>query len=155
MNLSEHSDWNHPAPPNHLGALLHRLADDFQQRTLNKCHQRGHRKFRASHSTLINNLDTNGASLGALASRIGISQQAAGKIVRDLERAGYVKRELDVNDKRSRIIRLSESGAMLQLDIADVLQEVAGEYRAALGSEPMEIFEQQLQKALAALTVRC
>ena len=155
MNLSEHSDWNRPAPPNHLGALLHRLADDFQQRTLNKCHQRGHRKFRASHSTLINNLDTNGASLGALASRIGISQQAAGKIVRDLERAGYVKRELDVNDKRSRIIRLSESGAMLQLDIADVLQEVAGEYRAALGSEPMDIFEQQLQKALAALTVRC
>lgn len=154
MNQSEYSDWNHPVPPNHLGALLHRLADDFQQRTLDKCHQRGHRKFRASHSTLIHNLDTTGASLGDLAHRIGISQQAAGKIVRDLERAGYVKRELDMNDKRSRIIRLSENGAMLQRDIADVLQEVSGEYRAALGSEPMDIFEQQLQKALAALAVR-
>jgi DNA-binding MarR family transcriptional regulator len=153
MNQSERSDWNHPIPPQHLGTLLHRLADDFQQRTLSKCRQRGHRKFRASHSPLIHHLDTTGASLGDLANRIGMSQQAAGKMVRDLERAGYVKRELDINDKRSRIIRLSESGATLQRDIADVLQEVSGEYRAVLGSEPMDIFERQLHQALAALNV--
>ncbi len=127
--------------------FLHRLADDFQQRTLSKCRQRGHRKFRASHSPLIHHLDTTGTSLGDLANRIGMSQQAAGKMVRDLERAGYVKRELDLTDKRSRIIRLSESGATLQRDIVDVLQEVSGEYRAASSAvNPMDIFERQLHQ---------
>jgi DNA-binding MarR family transcriptional regulator len=151
MNQKEHGDWPSPLAPSHLGALLHQLADDFQQRTLNKCHQRGHRKFRASHSTIINNLDPTGVSLGDLADRIGISQQAAGKVVRDLERAGYVERELDPLDKRSRIIRLSPSGVALQRDIADVLAEVSGEYRAILGSDPMDQFERQLHKAISAL----
>lgn len=151
MNQKEHGDWHSPLPLSHLGALLHQLADDFQQRTLNKCHQRGHRKFRASHSTIINSLDPIGISLGDLAERIGISQQAAGKVVRDLERAGYVERELDPQDKRSRIIRLSPAGSGLQRDIADVLAEVSGEYRAVLGSEPMNQFEQQLQKAITVL----
>jgi DNA-binding MarR family transcriptional regulator len=154
MNQKVHGDWHNPLPPNHLGVLLHQLADDFQQRTLRKCQQRGHRKFRASHSTIINHLDPIGLSLGDLAARIGISQQAAGKVVRDLERAGYVERELDPRDKRSRIIRLSALGSALQRDIADVLVEVSGEYRAVLGSEPMQLFEQQLQKALSVLATQ-
>lgn len=151
MNQKEQSSWHNPLPASHLGLLLHRLSDDFQQRTLDKCHQRGHRKFRASHSAVINHLDPTGLSLGDLAARIGISQQAAGKVVRDLERAGYVKRELDVHDKRSRIIRLSPAGAALQRDIADILVEVSGEYRAVLGNEPMAFFEEQLQRAISGL----
>jgi DNA-binding MarR family transcriptional regulator len=154
MSQTERSEWQNPLPPTHLGTLLHRLADDFQQRTLRKCQLRGHRKFRSSHSTVIHNLDPVGLSLGDLAGRIGISQQAAGKIVRDLERAGYVERELDLRDKRSRIIRLSTAGAALQRDIADALREVSGEYRAVLGSEPMALFEQQLQKAIDALAAK-
>ena len=151
MNQKEHSGWQNPLPASHLGLLLHRLSDDFQQRTLAKCHQRGHRKFRASHSAVINHLDPTGLSLGDLAARIGISQQAAGKVVRDLERAGYVEREIDLHDKRSRIIRLSSAGSGLQHDIADILLEVSGEYRAVLGSEPMAMFEEQLQRALDGL----
>lgn len=135
----------------HLGILLHKLAEDFQQRTVQKCRQRGHRKFRGSQSVVINRLDPVGISLCDLAARVGISQQAAGKIVRDLERAGYVERELDQSDRRSRLIRLSASGIKLQGDIAEALTEVRSEYRAVLGQESMQMFEQQLQKALAVL----
>ncbi|MDB6059906.1 MAG: hypothetical protein JWM78_9 [Verrucomicrobiaceae bacterium] len=152
MNQKAHSDWHSPLPSSHLGLWLHRLSDDFQQRTLDKCRLRGHRKFRSSHSAVINHLDPIGVSLGDLATRIGISQQAAGKVVRDLERAGYVERELDMSDKRSRIIRLSAAGTALQCDMAEILVEVCGEYRDVLGSEPLQFFEQQLQKAVGALS---
>lgn len=151
MNQDQRTAWANPLPAAHLGSLLHQLADDFQQRTLAKCHQRGHRKFRASHSAIINHLDPTGVCLGDLAMRIGTSQQAAGKIVRDLERAGYVERELDMNDRRSRIIRLSPAGSMLKRDIADALVEVSSEYRAVLGDDTMDQFEQQLHRAIDGL----
>jgi len=41
-------------------------------------------------------------TIGALAERLGVSQQAASKAVADLERRGYVRREADPADGRAR-----------------------------------------------------
>jgi DNA-binding MarR family transcriptional regulator len=151
MNHEQPVDWRHLEPPRHLGQLLNQLADDFQQRTLSKCRARGHRKFRGSHGAVIDHLDPVGLSLGDLAGRIGISQQATGKLVRDLERAGYLESQLDNRDKRSRIIRLSSSGSGLKRDMAEVLNEVRGEYAAVLGDSGIRALEQHLRDAASAL----
>jgi len=150
MSRSPKPEWHKPAPP-HLGQLLHELADNFQQRMLAKCHTRGHRKIRGAHCAVIENLDDMAISLGELAERIGISQQATGKLVRDLERTGYVENDLDSNDKRSRLIRLSAQGSALQREFADILQEVHNEYQAVLGTSGMQILEQQLRTAAQGL----
>ena len=138
--------------PVHLGQLLHFLSSAFEQRTLAKCHQRGHRKFRGSHSAVIAQLDAHGLCLGELAERIGISQQATGKLVRDLERAGYLESHPDSRDKRSRIILPTASGLVLQSDIADILREIRDEYMEILGAPGLQNFEQQLRNAADALT---
>lgn len=150
MSRSPKSEWHKPTPPN-LGQLLQELAADFQQRALDKCHARGHRKIRGAHSAVIENLDTSAISLGELADRIGISQQATGKLVRDLERAGYVENHLDDRDKRSRLIRLTPQGCALQRDFGEILQEVREEYQHVLGNNGMQILEQQLRNAMTAL----
>jgi MarR family transcriptional regulator, temperature-dependent positive regulator of motility len=160
MNQQQPIHWRAPrsAPhhlcsnPTHLGQLLHFLSNAFEQRTLAKCHKRGHRKFRGSHSSVIAQLDAEGLCLGDLAERIGISQQATGKLVRDLERAGYVGSHPDSRDKRSRIIQLTASGAALQSDIADILREIRDEYLEILGDPGLQNFEQQLRNAADALT---
>lgn len=141
-----------PAAPQHLGQLLHFLSDIFELRTLAKCRARGHRKFRNSHSSVIAQLDTSGLCLGELAERIGISQQATGKLVRDLERAGYVDSHLDCRDKRSRIIQLTAAGTLLKSDIAEVLHEMRNEFVEILGDNGLRSFEQQLSNAAKALT---
>lgn len=151
MNHKQRMEWRDLAPTRDLGQLLHHLADDFQQRTLTKCHERGHRKLRGSHSPVITHLDPVGLSLGDLAERIGISQQATGKLVRDLERAGYLESQLDNRDKRSRIIRLSSSGSGLKRDMAEVLLEVRREYAAIFGDNGIAMLEQQLREAVVAL----
>jgi MarR family transcriptional regulator, temperature-dependent positive regulator of motility len=160
MNLEHAAHWRiarpiprvSPAIPQHLGQLLHFLSDALELRTLEKCHQRGHRKFRSSHSAIIAQLNTTGLCLGDLAERIGISQQATGKLVRDLERAGYVDSHLDSRDKRSRIIQLTEAGLLLQRDMAEVLHEVRDEFVEILGDSGLRNFEQQLRNATNALT---
>lgn len=136
----------------HLGQLLHLLADAFEQRTLQKCHQRGHRKFRNSHSAVIAELCTAGTSLGDLAERIGISQQATGKLVRDLERAGYVDSHLDTHDRRSRVIQLTTAGTLLQRDVAEILREINDEFVEIIGESGMRSFERQLRHAASTLT---
>lgn len=150
MSRSPKPEWHKPAPP-HLGQLLHELAADFQQRTLEKCHARGHRKIRGAHSAVIENLDTSAINLGELAERIGISQQATGKLVRSLERAGYIESHLDSHDKRSRLIRLTPQGCALQGDFIEILQEVRDEYQDVLGSNGIQLLEQQLRSAALAL----
>ena len=66
-------------------------------------------------------------TLGALAERLGVTQQAASKSVADLERRGYVERTPDPDDARARLVGLTERGRAV---IA-----AAREQRAALGRE--------------------
>jgi DNA-binding MarR family transcriptional regulator len=159
MNLEQAIEWRSmrsaaraiPALPQHLGQLLHCLSNAFEFRTLEKCHQRGHRKFRNSHSAVIAQLDGVGLCLGELAERVGISQQATGKLVRDLERAGYVHSHPDACDKRSRIIHLTSTGTKLQSDLIEAISEVREEFIEILGDSGLLSFEQQLRNAANAL----
>ncbi len=160
MNFEQTVQWRtaRPAPrippeiPQHLGQLLHTLSEAFELRTLAKCRERGHRKFRCSQSPVILHLDTEGLCLGDLAERIGISQQATGKLVRDLERDGYIYSHPDIRDKRSRIIQLTLTGIKLKNDIEEVLHEVRRELQTILGGGNLDSFEQQLRDAASAFS---
>lgn len=160
MSFEHTAQWRatRPAPripttiPQHLGQLLHTLSNAFELRTLEKCRERGHRKFRCSHSAVITQLNSAGLCLGDLAERVGISQQATGKLVRDLERAGYIFSHPDIRDKRSRIIQLTPMGTKLQTDIEEVLHEVRREIQAILGNGGLDSLEQQLRNAASAFS---
>ena len=151
MNNPSDDAWPAAAQSDHLGQLLNRLAVDFQQRTLIKCRQRGHHRIRGSHFSIACYLDAAGQSLGELALRVGISQQATGKLLRDLEFGGYATSAADDRDKRTRIIKLTNAGAALQYDLAAILQEIRGEYSGLLGAHGLQSLEQQLHSAVLAL----
>lgn len=135
----------------HTGRILATLARDFQRRTLTKCHQRGHRRIRGAHTSLMSHLEDDGICLSELALRSGITQQATGKLVKELERCGYLRRDIDSQDRRARIVRLTELGATLLRDLSEVLEEVRGEYSDLLGSETLESLEIQLRGTVEAL----
>jgi DNA-binding MarR family transcriptional regulator len=69
-------------------------------------------------------------TIGALAERLGVSQQAASKSVADLDRRGYVERTADPDDARARLVALTARGRGV---IAAARQQ-----RAALGDELAE-----------------
>jgi MarR family transcriptional regulator, temperature-dependent positive regulator of motility len=138
-------------PADHLGQLLQQLASDFQQRTLLKCRERGHDRIRGSHVSIATCLDETGQSLGELAARVGITQQATGKLLRDLEFGGYASSSVDARDKRARIIRLTSVGMALQRDLAAILEEIRREYGTLLGDQSLLDLEQQLRSAVLAL----
>jgi DNA-binding MarR family transcriptional regulator len=49
-------------------------------------------------------------TVSALAERLEITKQGAGQLVESMERRGYVRREPDPDDRRARLVALSERG---------------------------------------------
>lgn len=62
---------------------------------------------------LFESLPPDGARLTVLASRMGMTHQAAGDLVSDLEQRGYLTRRGDPDDRRARLIMLSVAGVDL------------------------------------------
>lgn len=139
---------------NNLSKLLIGLARDFETRALEKCHQRGHTKIRGSHSSLFYNLGFEAVRLTELADRAGITQQAMGKLVKEMERVGYVMRHIDSTDRRAKIIELTDIGKTLVNDSMEIVDEILEEYTATIGEEGMGDLELSLKTAVSALGLK-
>lgn len=131
----------------HIGRLLLRAHRAFNERALRKLRQRGHTHLSMAHTTVLPHLDVNGTQATVLAERAGITKQAAGRVVADLEREGYVRRLPDPTDQRASIIVFTDAGRQYLVDAYQVKKEIEQEYTALLGAERM----QQLRNTLQAL----
>ena len=82
------------------------LADELQRRLADE----GFADLRFADGFVFQQLVPGPATIGALAAAAGVSQQAASKAVADLERRGYVRREADPADRRTRCVALTSRG---------------------------------------------
>jgi DNA-binding MarR family transcriptional regulator len=63
-----------------------------------------------SHGFVFQHLIEGERTIGELSARLEVTQQAASKVIADLERLGYVERARDPKDARIHRVRLSERG---------------------------------------------
>lgn len=103
----------HQAPDSHLGFLLWRANRLFLDELRRELAQRGYDDLSATHVNIMPMLDVDGTSAQVLAKRIGITKQAAGKVVAELERTGYVSRVPDPGDARARFVVFTAKGRAL------------------------------------------
>ncbi len=139
--------------PKNLSRMLLGLARDFEKRTLEKCHERGYTQIRPSHFSVFSNIGQGTIRLTELAERAGITQQAMGKLVKEMEEEGYVARRIDESDKRARLIELTELGRRLVADNAEIVEEILEEYRKAIGAEGIDNLNSILQHSTSALSL--
>ena len=131
----------------HIGRLLLRAQRGFSVRAGEKLRARGHEGLSLAHTNLIANLDLDGTRITTLAERMGISKQAVGHLVVDLEQRGYVERAVDPADRRAAIVTFTDAGWRFLGDAHQVKREIEAEYRAILGEQGM----QELRALLTAL----
>ena len=97
---------------------------------------------------MFSNLGLGAVRVTELAERAQITQQAMGKILKELERLGYVARDIDGNDRRAKKIRLTELGLQLVRDSMDVVEQVRGEYAVKIGADELNALESQLARCV-------
>lgn len=105
-------------------------------------------KLRPAHASLFPHLDIEGGCrLTELARRVGISKQAVGQLVDELEEMGTVERVRDPTDGRAKLIRFSKHGRNSILHGLSVLREIESELEERVGRLTMKA----LHRALLAL----
>ncbi len=136
---------------NNLSRLLLEFGKDFERRILALLHQRGHEQIRPSHSAVFSNLGLGAVPVTELAERAHITQQAMGKILKELERIGYVVRDIDSDDKRAKKIRPTELGLQLVEDSMQAVAEVRQHYADQVGEDELGELERQLAKVVCSI----
>jgi DNA-binding MarR family transcriptional regulator len=133
----------------HIGRLLLRAHRALSERALGKLRQRGHTRLTPAHTTLLPHLDIDGTQATVLAARAGITKQAAGRLIADLEREGYVQRLADPRDQRANLVVFTDAGRRFLVDAYHVKLEIEQEYTALLGEERMRELRNMLEDLLA------
>src|SRR3712207_6192612 len=87
-----------------------------------------------------------GTRLTDLAEQAQLTKQAAGALVDELERAGYVTRTPDPTDNRARLVCIAERG-MAAIEVASrVVAEVEAQWTTHVGARQMEQLRRTLMK---------
>lgn len=121
-----------------IGRMFQRAARSYSDLALIKLRDYGHDGLTLFHTALISNLDLEGTRITTLAQRAGVSKQAMGQLVVDLEQRGYIERLPDPNDGRASLVKFTEKGWQLLQDAYRVKKTIEAEYTAILGESGMK-----------------
>jgi len=92
-------------------------------------------RLRAAHTALFPHIDLEGTRLTQLARRLGISKQAVGQLVDELEALGILLRVPDPRDRRAKLIRFTQRAGLTLLDGMAKLRETEEELAAVIGEQ--------------------
>ena len=114
------SDAREPIPT--VIALFRRTARAMAEDLVDRLDTAGHPGITASEHLVFENLSPDGARVTDLAARMGMTRQAASELVESLEARGYLTRHADPDDRRARVVVLTDAGRTL---VRRALHEIA------------------------------
>lgn len=107
--IDDASEGSLRAPGISLGVLMFIPYRHMEQRILGVIVEAGH-PITLAQARIFQRVDHQGSRLTSLADSAQLTKQAAGFLVDQLERAGYVERAPDPADGRARLIRITRRG---------------------------------------------
>jgi DNA-binding MarR family transcriptional regulator len=130
-----------------LVGLLAEVKDAISDELYARLHELGHGGIRPAHGCVFGFIERGGGvRLTALADRSGLTKQAVGEAVADLERLGYVERVPDPSDGRAKIIRLTERGGQAAAAAEEIFADIERRFAAEVGDERFEEFRDTLRR---------
>src|ERR1700747_1252090 len=112
-----------PFGPPLIGALLRMPWEAVQEHMLARLHEEGFADFDASYLTVFRFPSPQGERPSELAARRRVSNQALNHLLGQLERRGYLRREADPEDGRSKRISLTPRGTNAVVIIRQAVAE--------------------------------
>ena len=147
--FTEHSTKASDAPPPPLiGALLRIPFETVRDRMLAGLHERGYTDLIAAHLDVFQYPGPENRRPIELATDTRMSKQALNYLLGQLEQLGYLTREADDTDQRSKRIRLTPRGRTAGMAIREIVQEVEGEWEQQLGARNFAQLRQLLEQLL-------
>jgi DNA-binding MarR family transcriptional regulator len=127
-------DYDQAALPP-VGALLRRPAVLVRHELMAALHEAGFDDVLPAHLGVFQHPGPDGQRPGVLAMRTSASKQAMNHLLHQLETGGYILRESHPDDRRTRVVRLTERGWAAFAVIQKTLVRLEGEWSLALGQD--------------------
>ena len=112
------------ANPYRFGDLLALARQSWVHRMAAELENRGFGDYRLTDAATLRRLRRGPASVGALAVPMGVTRQAARKVVRGLEERGYASTRADDEDARKLNVTLTSTGRAYADAIIEVIAEL-------------------------------
>jgi DNA-binding MarR family transcriptional regulator len=134
--------------------LLLRASRIVNRHVVEGLQARGYSELRATHTTLLSNIDLAGSSVTEAAERAGVTKQAMGRLAVELQDTGYIRVEADPDDARVRLITFTDEGNKLMFDSLDVMAELEERYTGMIGEKPLAAILRGLSAFIASAEKR-
>jgi DNA-binding MarR family transcriptional regulator len=138
-----------------VGQLLLKGARLLDERALDRINRESpppRLTLRPSHTSLLPHIDQGGTRLTEIARRLGVSKQAAGQLVGDLEQLGLLERADDPQDGRAKLVRFTDLGRKAMHHGLSVLRGLEGGLERRLGRARMRELHQALAEVVDELS---
>jgi DNA-binding MarR family transcriptional regulator len=144
MSDVPHTDEHVP-----LAGLLDVVRDALLTEFEGELAEHGYGDIRPTHGCVFRFVRDEGLRLTELATNAGLTKQSAGEIVDGLVRLGYAERIPDPEDRRAKLIRLTERGAAAQRFGTDLFAQLEGRWKERYGADRIEQLRETLEEIVA------
>jgi DNA-binding MarR family transcriptional regulator len=100
--------------PEHVLARLSHAAEGVREEVFAALTRAGFGDVRPGHGCVFGTVGPEGSRVTDVAFATGLTKQAVGEVASDLEQLGYVERVPDPDDRRAKILLLTERGRAAQ-----------------------------------------
>jgi DNA-binding MarR family transcriptional regulator len=118
-----------------VGALLRRPEVIVRHAVMHALRDAGFDDVLPAHLGVFQHPGPEGQRPGVLASRTNASKQAMNHLLHQLEAGGYITRESHPDDRRTRVVRLTQRGWAALAVIRQTMASVEREWHTALGED--------------------
>jgi DNA-binding MarR family transcriptional regulator len=142
--LTKSSGTEQQSAPPLIGALLRLPWEAVQRHMLERLHERGFADLDAAYLNVFQYPGPEGERPSDLAVRLRISKQALNHLLGQLEKLGYLERQLDPDDLRSKRITLTARGNSAIRVIREAVAEIESSWAHQLGTKRVAQLRQLL-----------
>ena len=116
-----------------IGMIAQQLQRAFEAECFARLVTAGFTGLRMRHGILLGSLGPDGSRITTLAAELGMTKQAMGELIDDLESNGYLERTSDPSDRRARIIRYTDKGHRALAMAGEIMPAIEQEYAEMVG----------------------
>ena len=128
-----------------IPALLMTAKSAAIQELYDRLTEHGYEGIREGHGCVFGFIEPEGSRLTFLAESSGLTKQAVGEAVDDLQRLGYVERVPDPTDGRAKIVHLTKKGAKARAVGRSALEDVERRWAEEIGEERVAAMRETLE----------
>jgi len=128
-----------------LARLLWRAARLVEAEIQTRLRSSGYPDIRPAHAAVFAFIDAEGTRPVDLARRADMTKQSMGELIEDLEKKGYVRRVVSPEDKRHRLVVLSDRGRQHVADAEAAQMEIEGLLERRVGAQAMRSLRSALR----------